>query len=138
MAWIYSETMLIYDAAKAIGFDKFTPSALSQWLTTTNGFPLPLSHNLVNPGPKAAPQIKQPYVRRSSSGRTASSSRTTGRTQQGRLDQRLVAERMTGARLHRGGHLLKCGGSAVTQWRVSCRRQLGYLVGSSAAAVKLG
>ena len=61
--WAYAETLFIYDAAKKIGFAKFTSASLDKFMNTTKSFPVPLSHNMVNPGPAAAPQIKQPYVR---------------------------------------------------------------------------
>lgn len=63
VAWVYAEVMFVYNAAKSIGFDKFNAASFKQWLSTTNGFPVPLSHEIVNPGPSGAPQIKQPDTR---------------------------------------------------------------------------
>lgn len=63
VAWAYSDIMFVYNAAKKIGFDKFNSKTLQQYLSTANGLSIPLSHPMVNPGPKNAPQIKQPYTR---------------------------------------------------------------------------
>jgi ABC-type branched-subunit amino acid transport system substrate-binding protein len=63
VAWIWAETMFVYDAAKQIGFSKFTPQSFQQWMNTYPSLPIPLSHTFTNPGPTNAPQIKQPYAR---------------------------------------------------------------------------
>jgi hypothetical protein len=60
--WGYNSVMSIYAAAKAIGFDKFTPDALASFMRTKNGVKIPLSRQLVNPGPSGYPQVKQPYT----------------------------------------------------------------------------
>jgi ABC-type branched-subunit amino acid transport system substrate-binding protein len=61
--WGYSDVMTIYDAAKHIGVDNFSSATLANFLQTQNNFPIPLSRVLVNPGPKIAPQEKQPWAR---------------------------------------------------------------------------
>ena len=61
--WAYSDVLFVYEAAKKIGFSKFTSASLQKFMETATNFPVPLAHPIVNPGPKAAPQIKQPYVR---------------------------------------------------------------------------
>jgi ABC-type branched-subunit amino acid transport system substrate-binding protein len=63
VAWAYAEVMFVYNAAKAIGFDKFNASTFQHWLSTVSSFPVPLSHAYTNPGPAGASQIKQPYTR---------------------------------------------------------------------------
>ncbi len=63
VAWIWAETMFVYDAAKQIGFANFNSSTFQHWLSTYPSLPLPLSRQFQNPGPAGAPQIKQPYAR---------------------------------------------------------------------------
>lgn len=60
--WGYNSVMWIYAAAKAIGFDKFDASTLTDFMRTKNGVDIPLSRKLVNPGPTGYPQVKQPYT----------------------------------------------------------------------------
>jgi ABC-type branched-subunit amino acid transport system substrate-binding protein len=63
VAWAYAETMFVAQAAKAIGYSKFSAATFQHWLSTVKSFPVPLSHPMSNPGPATAPQIKQPYTR---------------------------------------------------------------------------
>jgi ABC-type branched-subunit amino acid transport system substrate-binding protein len=58
----YAAVMWFYTVAKQVGFDKFDSAALTQFMRTQTGAHIPLSHDLVNPGPKGFPQIKQPAV----------------------------------------------------------------------------
>jgi ABC-type branched-subunit amino acid transport system substrate-binding protein len=51
-----------YEIAEKIGFDKFDSQSLSDFLSSNNGFQLPLSRTIVNPGPSGKPQEKQPYI----------------------------------------------------------------------------
>lgn len=59
--WGYAYVMALYTAAKQIGFSKFNAETLAQWLRSANGVQLPLSREILNPGPKQYPQVKQPY-----------------------------------------------------------------------------
>jgi ABC-type branched-subunit amino acid transport system substrate-binding protein len=61
--WGYSDVMALYNAAKQIGFNSFTSATLANYLGHQANVPLPLSRELVNPGPTVAPQEKQPYAR---------------------------------------------------------------------------
>jgi ABC-type branched-subunit amino acid transport system substrate-binding protein len=56
----YAEIMWIYSAAKSIGFSKFNAAALTNYMRTANGAPIPLSRAMVNPGPAGYVAIKQP------------------------------------------------------------------------------
>jgi branched-chain amino acid transport system substrate-binding protein len=58
--WGYSNVMWIYKAAQEIGFDKFTPEKLGEYMRTATDVPVPLSKQWINPGPKGRPQVKQP------------------------------------------------------------------------------
>lgn len=58
----YVDTMLMYTAAKTIGFAKFNAASLTHFLRTANSIHIPMSRTLVNPGPASAPSVKQPYV----------------------------------------------------------------------------
>src|SRR5205085_2869658 len=49
--WGYAYIMMFYTAAKQVGFDKFDGQTLAHWLSTANGVKLPLSREMVNPGP---------------------------------------------------------------------------------------
>jgi ABC-type branched-subunit amino acid transport system substrate-binding protein len=64
----YGHLMAIWTGAKAVGFAKVTPkngsvngAKLAQFFRTRSNLHLPITHSLINPGPKAAPQVKQPY-----------------------------------------------------------------------------
>jgi branched-chain amino acid transport system substrate-binding protein len=57
--WGYSSVMWIHKAAEEIGFDRFTPRRLAEYMRTATTR-LPLSKDWVNPGPTGRPQIKQP------------------------------------------------------------------------------
>jgi ABC-type branched-subunit amino acid transport system substrate-binding protein len=56
----YMQMMAIYIAAKEIGFDKFDSASLTEFMNTANDVAVPLTPGLKNPGPKGAPQVKQP------------------------------------------------------------------------------
>jgi ABC-type branched-subunit amino acid transport system substrate-binding protein len=58
----YTYTMAIYAAAQKIGFDALDGPALTKFLSSDNGTHLPMSRQLVNPGPKDFPQVKQGYA----------------------------------------------------------------------------
>jgi branched-chain amino acid transport system substrate-binding protein len=60
--WAYVDVMFLASAAKAIGYDRFNGVTLQKFLSTKNGFPIPLGRALVNPGPKKFPQEKNPYT----------------------------------------------------------------------------
>jgi hypothetical protein len=57
----YMWVMTIYTAAQKIGFDKFDQQSLKQFMDTANKVPVPLTKEILNPGPEGFPQIKQPY-----------------------------------------------------------------------------
>jgi ABC-type branched-subunit amino acid transport system substrate-binding protein len=64
----YGHLMAIWTAAKKIGFNKVTPkngsvngAKLAQFFRNVTNFPVPITHAITNPGPKVAPQVKQPY-----------------------------------------------------------------------------
>jgi ABC-type branched-subunit amino acid transport system substrate-binding protein len=58
--YLYVESL--YTAAKQIGFDKFTSASLASFMRSATGVHIPMSRTLINPGPTAYPQLKQPYV----------------------------------------------------------------------------
>jgi branched-chain amino acid transport system substrate-binding protein len=58
----YSEVNYIYAAAKKIGFTNLTPQKLAQFSRSVTNFHWPMSDKLMNPGPKGAPQVKNPDV----------------------------------------------------------------------------
>ena len=58
----YMTIKFFYNVAKATGFDSFNAQALANYMSTKNGVAMPLTHALTNPGPKTAPQVKQPYA----------------------------------------------------------------------------
>jgi Periplasmic binding protein len=60
--WGYNSVMWFYTVAKQLGFDKFTSLSLANFMRTQNGVAIPISRQLVNPGPKTYPQVKQPYT----------------------------------------------------------------------------
>jgi ABC-type branched-subunit amino acid transport system substrate-binding protein len=57
----YMQMMTLYTAAEEIGFDKFDSASLVEFMNTANGVAIPNSRQILNPGPKGAPQVKQPY-----------------------------------------------------------------------------
>jgi ABC-type branched-subunit amino acid transport system substrate-binding protein len=57
----YVYVQAIYTAAQKIGFDKFNSTSLAQFYSTQTGVHLPMSRELINPGPAGQPQTKQPY-----------------------------------------------------------------------------
>ncbi len=59
--WGYADVMFLYTAAKDIGFANFNSASLAHFMDTASGVHYPLSRELVNPGPKGFPQVKQPY-----------------------------------------------------------------------------
>jgi ABC-type branched-subunit amino acid transport system substrate-binding protein len=58
----YMLVMTVYTAAQKIGFDRFDSASLVDFLNTANGVLVPGTRQIVNPGPTAAPQVKQPYT----------------------------------------------------------------------------
>ncbi len=60
--WGYSNVMAIYTAAKRIGFANFNSNTLAAFMRTANNVPIPVSRDIVNPGPSGGPSVKQPYV----------------------------------------------------------------------------
>ena len=69
----YMPVMAIYTAAKHIGFANFNSTTLTQFMRSANGIAIPMSRQILNPGPSVAPSVKQPYIqilRYSSSGMT--------------------------------------------------------------------
>jgi ABC-type branched-subunit amino acid transport system substrate-binding protein len=62
LVWGYATVMYWYEAAKRIGFDKFTSQKLAQFTRNVNNYHWPMSYKLSNPGPKGAPEVKQPYI----------------------------------------------------------------------------
>jgi branched-chain amino acid transport system substrate-binding protein len=58
----YQSVLYFYAAAQKIGFDKFDAQTLADFSNNNSGLEMPVSRQLINPGPKGAPQIKQPYV----------------------------------------------------------------------------
>jgi hypothetical protein len=59
----YAEVMWLYEIAKHVGFDKLDSTAIAKVTGNETGLHIPLSRQLVNPGPADYPQVKQPYVR---------------------------------------------------------------------------
>jgi len=64
----YGHLMAIWTGAKAVGFAKVTPAngsvngaKLATFFRTRTNVHLPITHSLINPGPKSAPAVKQPY-----------------------------------------------------------------------------
>jgi ABC-type branched-subunit amino acid transport system substrate-binding protein len=60
--WGYHSVMWFYTIAKTIGFAKFTPQTMAFFMRNRSNVHMPLSRSLVNPGPRVAPQVKQPWV----------------------------------------------------------------------------
>jgi hypothetical protein len=60
--WGWALAMWVYNASKAVGFDKLTGATLASYLRTAVHQPIPLSRTW-GPGPTTAPQVKQPYAR---------------------------------------------------------------------------
>ncbi|MBF6621347.1 MAG: ABC transporter substrate-binding protein [Patulibacter sp.] len=58
----YMQMMTLYTAAKEVGFDKFDSASLTEFMSTANDVAVPLTPGIRNPGPKGAPQVKQPYA----------------------------------------------------------------------------
>ncbi len=57
----YMQMMTLYTAAKEIGFDTFDSASLVEFMNTANGVAVPNSREILNPGPKEYPQVKQPF-----------------------------------------------------------------------------
>jgi ABC-type branched-subunit amino acid transport system substrate-binding protein len=57
----YSDIMLFYTAAKEIGFDTFNSQTLMDYMNTKSGVHIPVSADLVTPGPQGFEQVKMPY-----------------------------------------------------------------------------
>src|SRR5207247_4514590 len=57
----YGHLMAIWTGAKAIGFNKVTGPRLAKFFRQRTNVHLPITHSLIKPGPKSAPQVKQPY-----------------------------------------------------------------------------
>ncbi len=58
----YMQVMTLYTAAKEVGFDQFDSASLVEFMNTANDVAVPLTPGIKNPGPKGAPQVKQPYA----------------------------------------------------------------------------
>jgi ABC-type branched-subunit amino acid transport system substrate-binding protein len=58
----YAEVMFFYEAAKQIGFDKFDAATLKEFADSANGVKIPMAREYTNPGPEAAPQLKQSWA----------------------------------------------------------------------------
>lgn len=58
----YQAIMWFSEVAKQIGPDEFDGESLAEFMRTENGVEMPLSRELVNPGPEGLPQVKQPYT----------------------------------------------------------------------------
>jgi hypothetical protein len=58
----YMQVMTLYNAAKEIGFESFDTGSLVEFMNTANDVAVPLTPGIRNPGPKDAPQVKQPYA----------------------------------------------------------------------------
>jgi branched-chain amino acid transport system substrate-binding protein len=57
----YVDVQAIAVAGRAIGFDKLTGRTLAAYLNSTTGVGVPMSRQIINPGPAGTPQVKQPY-----------------------------------------------------------------------------
>jgi hypothetical protein len=60
--WGYQLVNFMYAAAEEIGFDDFGAQSLQQFMSTAKGVPVPLSRDLVHPGPQGYPQLRQPWA----------------------------------------------------------------------------
>jgi ABC-type branched-subunit amino acid transport system substrate-binding protein len=58
----YAELMWFYTVARKVGFDKFNSASLTSFMRTKSGVAMPMSRELINPGPSGYPQVKQPYT----------------------------------------------------------------------------
>jgi ABC-type branched-subunit amino acid transport system substrate-binding protein len=59
--WGWDQIYWFDTVAQHVGFANFNASTLIHFMKTANGVTIPGSRLLVNPGPAAAPAIKQPY-----------------------------------------------------------------------------
>jgi branched-chain amino acid transport system substrate-binding protein len=60
--WGYAAVMWFDTVAREVGPKGFDSASLAEFTRTQTDIPMPLSRELINPGPKGAPQVKQPYV----------------------------------------------------------------------------
>lgn len=60
--WGYQSIKWFYKVAEEVGFDEFDSRTLAEFMSTETGVDMPLSRELINPGPQGYPQVKQPYV----------------------------------------------------------------------------
>lgn len=59
----YQAVMWFQAAAERIGPDELDGESLAAFMRSESGVAMPLSRELVNPGPEGFPQVKQPYTR---------------------------------------------------------------------------